>query len=143
MHNPYEDQTNIEQIILDDGRYCPEAFVFLHEGLEHAVKFIHGEDETSEDDADDDLDELDEHITGQELCYALCDLAKRRWGMLAKTVLKNWGITETIDFGNMVYLLIEHDLMSKTEADSIEDFVDVLDFDQELDARDRIRFSFS
>ena len=140
--NHFENPTDIEQIILDDGRYCPEAFVFLHEGLEHAVEFVHGESKVSEDDADS-LDELDDHITGQEFCFALCDLAKKRWGMLAKMVLKSWGITNTLDFGNMVYLLIEHDLMSKTESDSIEDFVDVLDFDTELDARDRIRFSFS
>jgi len=52
-----------------------------------------------------------------------------RWGLLAKTVLAKWNIHATIDFGNMVYLLVEHDFMRKTEEDSLEDFRDVFDFD--------------
>ena len=54
--------------------------------------------------------------------------------MLARTVLARWNVQATIDFGNMVYLLIEHGHMKKTDEDSIEDFRDVYDFGTALDA---------
>ena len=107
----------MEQVIAADGRYPMEAIMFLHEGLNRAVKEAtdkgHGR-----------------HVTGQELCFGLRDEAIDRWGMMVSTVLKKWNVTETIDFGNMVYLLIENDYMHKTETDSIEDFRDVYDFDK-------------
>ncbi len=107
----------MEQVIRDDGRYPVEAYMFLHEGLNRAVKDI--------------VDEgARKHVTGQQLCHALRDEAVDRWGMLATTVLKKWNIIATIDFGNMVYLLIENDYMHKTETDSIEDFRDVYAFDK-------------
>ncbi|MFW6062059.1 MAG: hypothetical protein ACOC93_04545 [Planctomycetota bacterium] len=43
---------------------------------------------------------------------------------------------QTIDFGNMVYLMIRHQFMRKTEEDSIEDFRDVYDFDQAFELED-------
>ena len=67
------------------------------------------------------------HVTGQQMCEALYDLAAQRWGMLAPTVLGSWNIHATIDFGHMVYLLIEHGFMHKTEEDSVDDFADVFD----------------
>ena len=52
---------------------------------------------------------------------------------MAKAVLEYWGITSTLDFGEIVYLLIEEGIMSKTKHDKIEDFTDVFDFDEEFD----------
>ena len=116
-----EPTKSMEQVILEDGRYPPEAFAFLHDGLAKAVKDVHGEKAAPEGQR---------HVTGRELCLAMRDLAIERWGLLAPTVLKKWNIRETIDFGNMVYLLIEHNFMRKTEEDSIEDFRDVFEFSQ-------------
>ena len=70
------------------------------------------------------------HVSGQQICDALRELATERWGMMGKTVLGKWNIRETIDFGNMVYLMIDHGFMHKTEDDSLEDFHDVFDFDK-------------
>jgi len=47
---------------------------------------------------------------------------------LALTVLRRWRIGSTIDFGHMVYLLVNNDFMQKTDEDSLEDFRDVYDF---------------
>ncbi len=113
--------TNFEEIVRRDGRYPPEAFVFLRDGLNRAAGQIHGEQAK---------DEGPHHVTGRQLCRALRDEAVERWGLLAGTVLGRWNIRATIDFGNMVYLLIENDLMRKTEEDSLEDFRDVYDFDK-------------
>jgi uncharacterized repeat protein (TIGR04138 family) len=114
-------EKSMEQVILEDGRYPPEAFSFLHEGLTQAVKEIYGEETPVEGQR---------HVTGRQLCEALRDLAVQRWGMLAKVVLNKWNIHETIDFGNMVYLLVESKHMRKTEEDSLEDFRGIFDFDK-------------
>ncbi|MCD6364972.1 MAG: hypothetical protein J7M14_03770 [Planctomycetes bacterium] len=111
---------SMEEVIRNDGRYAPEAYEFLHAGLARAAEATHGKGATKPGQR---------HVTGKQMCLALRDLAIERWGMLAKAVLARWNINATIDFGNMVYLLIRHDFMHKTEEDSIEDFRDVYDFD--------------
>ena len=110
----------MEQVVLEDGRYPPEAFGLLHEGLAKAVQGIHGDAARGEGQR---------HVSGRQLCEALRDLAVERWGMLAKTVLNRWNIRKTVDFGNMVYLLVENNFMRKTEEDSLDDFRDIYDFD--------------
>jgi uncharacterized repeat protein (TIGR04138 family) len=112
---------SMEQLILKDGRYPLEAFGFLHDGLTQAVQAIHGEQAGPGQQR---------HVTGRQLCESLRDLAVERWGMLAQVVLGRWNIHETVDFGNMVYLLVENNFMRKTEDDSLEDFRNVFDFDR-------------
>jgi uncharacterized repeat protein (TIGR04138 family) len=50
--------------------------------------------------------------------------------MMGRTVLARWNIRKSIDFGNMVYLMIANGFMHKTPEDSLEDFRDVYDFDE-------------
>jgi uncharacterized repeat protein (TIGR04138 family) len=71
---------------------------------------------------------LNLHISGQELCYGLRDLAIERWGLLAPVVLAAWGIRSTRDFGRMVFALVDNHLLQKQPDDCIEDFDDVYDF---------------
>ena len=120
---PDEAKPSMENVIVADGRYPPEAFGFLHEGLARAVREVYGE--AIEQGAR-------QHVSGQQLCCALRELATERWGLLARTVLDKWNIRETIDFGNMVYLLIDHNFMKRTDTDSIEDFRDVFGFAEEF-----------
>ena len=115
-----EPTKSMEQVILEDGRYPPEAYGFLHDGLNRAVRAMYGEEAGSGQ----------RHVSGRELCEDLRDLALERYGMLAETVLHKWGIHETVDFGHMVYLLIDNNFMRKTDDDSLEDFRDVYDFDK-------------
>lgn len=117
---------SMEDVIRQDGRYPVEAFAFLHDGLRHAVQKVHGDQAA-------DAEPAQRHVTGRQLCLVLRDLALERWGMLAKTVLARWNIHATIDFGNMVYLLVDSEYMRKTADDSIEDFRDVYDFGEAFD----------
>lgn len=119
-----EEQARYEAVVRADGRYPLEAYEFLHEGLVRAVAEVHGEKEPPT------------HVTGQQLCHALRELALERWGMLARAVLERWNIRGTIDFGNMVYLLIGHKYMAKTDTDSLDDFDNVFDLAKELDPGD-------
>lgn len=115
-----DSEKQMEDVIRADGRYPLEAFAFLNEGLGRAVGEVHGEETASG---------VQKHVTGKQLCESLARVAVERWGLLAKTVLAKWNIHATIDFGNMVYLLVENDFMRKTDEDSLEDFRDVFNFD--------------
>ncbi|MBN1941990.1 MAG: hypothetical protein JW849_01735 [Phycisphaerae bacterium] len=119
---------SIEEVIAEDGRYRVEAFGFLHEGLSRAVKDVY-----------EDTEGPGHHVTGQQLCGALRNLAMERYGLMAPAVLRSWGVRESIDFGNMVYLLIEHGMMRKTEEDTVEDFRDVFHLETDFDTSGSIR----
>ena len=125
---PDEEQLPIEEVIANDGRYRMESFGFLHEALGRAVQEHHPDPEDPE-----------KHVTGQQLCISIRNLAAERWGMMAPAVLRSWNINGSIDFGNMVYLLIEHNYMRKTEEDSLEDFRDVFNLDTDFNSYEHIR----
>ncbi|MHC4425936.1 MAG: Minf_1886 family protein, partial [Planctomycetota bacterium] len=55
-------------------------------------------------------------------------LAVKKWGRLAMLVLNSWGVKNTRDLGEIVYLMIEHKWMSAQPTDSIDDFNDIYDF---------------
>jgi len=60
------------------------------------------------------------------------DLALREFGLMARTVFRLWGINRTDDFGEIVFNLVEANLMSKTAEDDRKDFHEVYDLDQAL-----------
>ncbi|MHC4293404.1 MAG: Minf_1886 family protein [Planctomycetota bacterium] len=103
----------LEQIAREDGRYSPKAFGFVYEGLGHTIEKVCEEPE---------------HVSGQALCEGLRKLALKKWGRLAILVLDTWGIKNTHDFGEIVYMMIEHKWMSAQSNDSVDDFNDVYDF---------------
>jgi len=104
------------------GRFPPEAFCFVQEGLRFTVDKLF---------ENKDMDpESGRHVTGQELCMGLRDYAIQQYGLLARTVLASWGVNRTEDFGKIVFLMVQAELMKKTDEDSIEDFQGVFDFDE-------------
>lgn len=118
----------IIDIIRADGRYAVEAYAFLlNEGWPHALRQAHGNDPAPAP-TDAAGPKMPRHVSGKQICLAIRDLAVEKWGMLAPTVLKRWNIHQTIDFGNMVYLLIRHNVMHKTDEDTLDDFRDVYNF---------------
>jgi len=123
-HKP---QISMEDVIRADGRYPMQAFAFLNEGLAYAANRAYGQASAPD---------LQRHVTGGQLCEGLRDLAIERYGQLAKVVLGKWNIRQTLDFGNMVYMMIEHGFMRKTEEDSLEDFRNVYDFDKAFTIHD-------
>ena len=68
------------------------------------------------------------HLSGAELANGLKDYAVNQYGALASRVLTHWGISQTQDFGNIVFNMIEKKLLSKTEDDVLSDFNAVYDF---------------
>lgn len=103
-----------------DRRYSPEAFRFLFEALEHTVR-MSGKEEA---------EGLDRHVSGQEVLSGIQSLARERFGPLAADVWRSWGIHESMDWGRIVFLLVEEGLLKQRPEDSIEDFRSDLDFDE-------------
>ncbi len=111
-----------------------EAFQFVREGLQHTVKVLHGAEPAAAKLADpyEPSEVLDEsrHVSGQQLCLGLRDMAIERYGLLASTVLNHWGIHRTDDFGVIVYRLIERGELRASDNDTLTDFRGVYTFDQ-------------
>lgn len=120
---PTEYEQRLRSAVERAGRFSVEAFEFVQAGLAWTSDRIHG---TTPDDQP--RSGRNRHITGQQLCEGLRELAIERWGYLARTVLRNWGIVRTEDFGCIVYALIDEGIFSKTDEDSPDDFIDVFDF---------------
>ena len=132
----------IAKLAREDGRYHLEAYAFLFDALRHAHTAMGLGGGPNIEMPDEEVEEPDEigeveseeerHVTGQELCLAIRQLALEQYGYMAKCVLNSWGITGTRDFGNIVYSLINIGQMRKTKTDRREDFDNVFDFDRDL-----------
>ncbi len=118
MEESAELMATIRTIADSRGRYHPNAYLFVLETLEIVLVKI-GERR---------------HISGDDLLAGIRDLAKDRFGPLAKDVLNEWGVHTTLDFGHAVFHLVEAGLLSKTNEDSLSDFIDKYDFAQVFEA---------
>jgi uncharacterized repeat protein (TIGR04138 family) len=137
----------LEEIVDAVGLYPAEAYVFVQQGLNRTVQHIHGTD--PEETADTGKrkrrrrpgasgEDASRHITGRDLCLGLRDEAWARWGLLARTVLARWNVTTTLDFGRIVFALVEYQHLQKTDDDTIDDFRGVFDFRTGLEADYRV-----
>lgn len=106
-------------IVESDPRYRYEAYEFVFEALDFTLRR---------------RSEPMKHVTGQEIMESVRLLALEQFGFLARSVLEQWGIRRTDDFGEVVFNLIEADLLQKTADDRREDFSNLYDFEQVLDA---------
>lgn len=123
MHHP-----QLEELVEKDSRYAYEAYEFVFQALAHTQAML-GKLPEGEDDPEE---QPIYHVSGQELLEGIRDLALREYGMMARTVFAAWGIHRTGDFGEIVFNLIEANLMSKTDRDNRKDFEDVYDLDEAL-----------
>ncbi len=109
---------SIDIILKRDPRFHRDAYLFLRESLDLAVK-SEGKERNLE---------AGRHVRGPQLLDGFRLLAIESFGPMAPTVLEEWGITQTSDIGDMVFNLIEEGSLSRTTDDSPEDFADIFDF---------------
>jgi len=103
-----------------DGRFSPEAFHFLFQSLQYAIE------EAGKGEAVGG----ERHVSGQELLAGMRVHAREAFGPLAAQVWRSWGIHETLDWGKVVFLLVENGLLNRQDSDTIDDFGDGFDFDE-------------
>lgn len=102
----------------EDGRYHPAAFHFLFECLEPAIALTKREGDSI----------AERHLSGQELLAGLCSEATRMFGPLAAHVWRTWGVREPLDWGHIVFLLVDNNYLSRREEDTLDDFRVEMDF---------------
>ena len=113
MENRSDFYAAVEAIVERDGRYRAEAYHFLMLALSYTVA------------------QLPEprHVSGRELLEGIRRYALEQFGPMAKTVFEHWGVLETMDFGRIVFRLVDAELLAKTETDRLEDFSGAYDFE--------------
>src|SRR6266849_10657168 len=110
-------QARLAEVVQRDPRYAYEAYEFVFAALGHTQKFL------GRLPADPAAPGPQHHVAGGELVHGIRDLALREFGLMARIVFRMWGINRTADFGEIVFNLIEANLMSKTDEDCRADFV--------------------
>ncbi|MFH1845765.1 MAG: Minf_1886 family protein [bacterium] len=111
LHNPSV-LAQIDTIVENRGIFRAEAYTFVLDSLELVLQQI-GERR---------------HITGEELLEGIKDHARERFGPMAKDVLNAWGVHNTLDFGRVVFHLVEAGILKRKPEDSLSDFIDKYDF---------------
>lgn len=109
----------VASIVQRDPRFQAEAYAFVLESLDFTIQR---------------RQKGPKHVGGAQLLEGLRDLAVAQFGLLARTVLTEWGVRTTDDVGQIVFHMIEEDLLQKTADDSIDDFHDVFDLEESLES---------
>jgi uncharacterized repeat protein (TIGR04138 family) len=94
--------------------YAPEAYRFVLRALEFSVRRLPKR----------------RHVSGQELLVGICDCARQTYGPLGSEVFRSWGVEKPLDFGRIVFDLVEWKLLSRREEDRVEDFDVDVDFEK-------------
>src|SRR3954452_1995465 len=104
----------MDRIRLRESRYDERAYLFVLSALEFCQQRLSER----------------RHISGKELSLACRDLARDRFGVMARLVLESWGVKGTPDIGDVVFALVDLGLLMSQPTDTREEFADVYEFDQ-------------
>ena len=122
MADERTDEEKISEILLKDDRYKREAYRFVQEALEFTRRRHRRKG----------------HVTGKELALGVRDLARERFGLMAKTVLNQWGVEKTDDIGDLVFNMVEEQIMIKEDEDAQQHFENIYDFEEAFETDFRI-----
>lgn len=115
----------VREISARKGVFRPEAYLFVMECLEIAMAQM----------------EVQSHISGDDLLAWIRKLGEERYGVMTADVFRGWGVRGTVDFGRVVFHLVEEGLLRKRDDDTLSDFIDKFDFEDafSLQARDGLK----
>ena len=131
MHTTNFDEA-IDQLSKKDPRYQREAYNFVREALDHTQKMVNKGVKTEARAAavDDDANPKVRHVSGQQLLEGIREFALDQFGPMTFTVLEEWGLRRCEDFGEIVFNMVENNLLAKTKNDTRDDFKGGYDFEQ-------------
>jgi uncharacterized repeat protein (TIGR04138 family) len=109
----------LEILSAKDPRYDKEAYLFVREALDYTQKTT-GRDTRGRP----------RHVTGQELVEGIRNYALQQFGPMALTVFEQWGIRSCLDFGEIVFNMVDLGLLAKTDTDCRADFEGGYDFQE-------------
>jgi uncharacterized repeat protein (TIGR04138 family) len=126
----------LDKLVAHDPRYHRDAYLFLREALDFTQKSLGRTQPEAAPPAGSPkprkkpaTHEPAHHVTGQELLEGLRQYALQQFGPMALMVLNEWGIHRCEDFGEIVFNMVDHRLLGKTDKDSRDDFKGGYDFD--------------
>ena len=107
----------MDRIRLREARYDERAYLFVLAALEFCQQRLPER----------------RHLTGKELAIGCRDLALARYGVLARTVLEHWGLRDSSDIGEIVFTLVELEMLMSQPNDTKDEFIGVFDFHDAFD----------
>jgi len=120
-----------QRVLSRDDRYALGAYLFLYEALQYTQRSL------GRDDAG--LPARRRHVSGRELLAGIREHAAEQFGPLAPTVFRSWGMKTSADFGDIVFNLVESELLGKTDDDRREDFAGGFDMDTAFEGLPKVR----
>ncbi|MFQ3671396.1 MAG: Minf_1886 family protein [Verrucomicrobiia bacterium] len=108
----------VSEIVERDARYDARAYAFVRDGLDYTIKMLKRSQSGTT-----------RHVSGAELLDGLRKFTLTEFGPMGKLVLNEWGIHACEDFGNIVFTLVSHGVLGKSEADRPDDFSPGFSFD--------------
>jgi uncharacterized repeat protein (TIGR04138 family) len=115
---PVNFETTLEKILQRDTRYHRDAYLFVREALDFTQKLAQ---KTHKEEV--------RHITGQELLAGIRAYGLQHYGPMTLALFNQWGLRSCEDFGQIVFNMVESNLLAKTEKDSPDDFKGGYDFE--------------
>ena len=107
----------VDKILAKDERFQRDAYLFMREALDFTQKLVGRENSGKV-----------RHVTGQELLDGLRQYALQQFGPMTATVFEDWGIRTCLNFGEIVFNMVEIGLLAKTDKDTRDDFQTGYDF---------------
>lgn len=102
----------LEEITRRDPRFSLRSYFFILAAVDYCLSRLRER----------------RHLSGQELCEGIRDFAIMTFGPMTSFVFECWGIRACRDFGEIVYNLIDMNILTRSSRDRIEDFDDVYEF---------------
>ena len=114
MKKPMDLQQVITELADKRGVFRPEAYLFALGALEKAMQ----------------AQTTPQHISGEDLLDWIRKVGSDKYGPMAPEVFHSWGVHSTLDFGRIVFHLVDGNLLRKREEDCLTDFLDKFDFEE-------------
>jgi len=111
-------EDKIQSVRRRDRRFSRNAYYFVLDALDYTMSNLGREQKSGEE----------RHVGGKELLAGIKDYAADQFGPMAALVFERWGVRGPADFGEIVFNLIDAELLSRRDSDSRLDFVDGIDF---------------
>ena len=122
-------EDKIQTVRRQDRRFSRNAYYFVLDSLDYTMTHFGRDQLTGED----------RHVGGRELLIGIKEYAAEQFGPMAALVFERWGVRDASDFGEIVFNLIDVELLSRRPCDSRLDFVDGIDFRETFAEKHRER----
>ena len=104
----------VKDIHAEDNKYGKGAYFFVREALDHTLK-----------SRNSSQNKKNGHVSGEELLEGIRIYALDRFGPMTMTLLNHWNINQCKDFGEIVFKLIDHGILGRTEMITFRLWVDI------------------